>query len=84
MKKRLLADVVKYLFLNIGLMDVKTELGEFGEPGKCSMWLGDNFDWLGVSYRRPFCESGGSGGQFAGLMDGAPPSSIHKQKFLTF
>ena len=37
------------------------------------MRLGDDFDWLEAGYRRPFYKSGGSGGQFAGLMDALNP-----------
>ena len=35
----------KYLFLDIGLLDVKPELRE---PGRHNMRLGDDFDWLEV------------------------------------
>ena len=56
---RLLVNIkATYLFLGIGLLNVKT----VGEPNRRSIRLGDNFYRLG-----------GSGDQFARLMDALHP-----------
>ena len=55
------------LLLNIGLLDEETELLSLADVHKHEarrrFWLA----------RKPFCETEGSGGQFAGLMDALHP-----------
>ena len=84
-EKRLLVDVkAKYLLLEIRLLDVKIELGSL-LPGRSSIGLGDDLDWLGVGLeailrirrlRRSVC------GTHMGALD--PSSAREKEKIDCF